>query len=203
MPKRIGIYGGTFDPPHVAHSILAQEALEALGLERLLWVLTPNPPHKPDQPITPLGHRVDMLRAALVGQPRFQISSVDIDRAPPHYAVDTVGLLAERYPGDEMVYVMGEDSLRDLPTWHRPDAFVEACDHLGVVKRPGVAVDLAALEAQIPGVHAKTRFVPAPLLEISATDIRQRARSGRPFRYFLLPAVYQIVIQRGLYLSST
>src|SRR4030042_4938152 len=101
---RLGIFGGTFDPPHVGHLILADEARVQLGLERVLWVLTPNPPHKMDQAITPLVDRLDMLRAALGDALHFELSRVDIDRPPPHYAVDTVRLLRRHHPDDTLVY---------------------------------------------------------------------------------------------------
>ena len=117
---RIGIFGGTFDPPHLGHLILADEAHAQLELDRLLWVLTPDPPHKLHQSITPLVDRLDMLRATIAGNNAFELSMVDIERAGPHYAVDTLLILGRSYPGDALIYVMGGDSLRDLPTWYRP-----------------------------------------------------------------------------------
>jgi nicotinate-nucleotide adenylyltransferase len=106
---RLGILGGTFDPPHIGHLVLASEAQAQLDLGQVLWVLTPSPPHKQDQPITPLQHRQDMLLAALGDDPSFRFSRVDIERKPPHYAVDTVQLLQARYPDAELVYLMGGD----------------------------------------------------------------------------------------------
>jgi len=196
---RLGIFGGTFDPPHIAHLILAEEALHQLDLDLILWVLTSNPPHKRGQPITPLGHRLDMLQAAISDNPQFEISRVDIDRPSPHYAVDTVCLLREEYPHAELVYLMGGDSLRDLPRWHNPANFVSACDSLGVVRRPKAQIELEDLEMLIPGITPKVQFVEAPLLEIAASQIRQFIRDGRPFRYFLPPEVYQIIQTRKLY----
>src|SRR5512134_3010613 len=103
---RLGIFGGTFDPPHLGHLILAAEAQAQLGLERILWVLTPFPPHKTDQQVTSLGDRLDLLAAALDDDPAFELCRVDIDRPPPHYAVDTVGLLHAQYPQARLVYLM-------------------------------------------------------------------------------------------------
>ncbi len=198
MP-RLGVFGGTFDPPHVGHAILAAEALYQLHLERVLWVLTPDPPHKQGQRITPLAQRARMVQAAIADEPRFHFSRVDIDRPPPHYALDTVRLLRKAHPQAEIVYLMGGDSLRDLPTWHRPGEFVAACDALGVVRRPGEAVSPERAYRLLPGLREKVRFVDAPLLQIASRDIRARAASGRPFRYFLLPQVYELVQQWGLY----
>jgi nicotinate-nucleotide adenylyltransferase len=199
MPRRTGIFGGTFDPPHIAHLILAEEALAALQLERLLWVLTPVPPHKPEQHITPVEHRLDMLRAAIGDHPRFELCRVDIDRPPPHYAADSMELIRERHPDDLLVYLMGGDSLRDLYTWYAPGRFVSACDAIAVVRRPDVEVVTDTVAAQLPGIEPKLRFVDAPLLEISASKIRARVSEGRPFRYYLLPAVYEIIQERRLY----
>ncbi len=201
MPTLVGLFGGTFDPPHIGHLILAAEAHSQLGLDRLLWILTPNPPHKKIQPITPVEHRLAMVRLALAGSPAFELSQVELERPGPHYALDTVRILAGRYPGSSLVYLMGGDSLRDLPTWHRPGEFLDSLQYLAVMRRPGDAIDLPSLEAQVPGVTARTRFVDAPLVDISAHAIRMRAAQHRPFRYFLPPAVYDYVVEHDLYPS--
>jgi nicotinate-nucleotide adenylyltransferase len=196
---KLGIFGGTFDPPHLVHLILAEEAWHQLGLDRLLWVLTPSPPHKRGQIITPLPLRLDMLRAAIADNPAFELSTVDIDRPAPHYALDTVRLLGMSHPGAELIYLMGGDSLRDLPSWRQPLEFLTVCHTLGVVRRPSDSVNLTELEAQIPGLTAKVRFVDAPLLDIASSDIRRRVAEGRPARYFLPAGVYEIIQERGLY----
>lgn len=196
---RIGIFGGTFDPPHVGHQILAGEACDQLRLDRLLWVLTPYPPHKPGLEVTPLDQRLDLLQAALAGNPAFELSQVDIERPPPQYAVDTMRLLHSQYPGAELIYIMGGDSLRDLPSWHTPRLFLEACDGLGVMRRPTAELDLTVLEQLLPGITRKVSFVDAPLLEISSSTIRRRIAEGRTFRYYLPAPVYALIVARGLY----
>jgi nicotinate-nucleotide adenylyltransferase len=196
---RLGVFGGTFDPPHLGHLILAAEARAQLGLERVLWVLTPVPPHKTDQPITPLSERLDMLRGALENDPDFELCRVDVDRPPPHYAVDTVNLLRAQNPHAWLVYLMGGDSLSDLPLWHRPEEFVRACDEIGVMLRPGHAMNLDVLDARLPGLRARARLVQAPLLEISSSDLRRRIAQGQPYRYFLPETVYRQISSRRLY----
>ncbi len=196
---RIGIFGGTFDPPHIGHLVLAAEARFQLDLEQVHWVLTPYPPHKPGVPLTPLEERVAMVQAAIAGEPGFHFSRVDLDRPPPHYALDTLRLLRASLPGSELYYLMGGDSLRDLPAWHAPQEFVAACDGIGVMLRPGAEIDLEELNRQLPGIAEKVRFVTAPLLEISASDIRKRVVRGRPFRYYLHAAVYERIVAQGLY----
>jgi nicotinate-nucleotide adenylyltransferase len=199
---RLGIFGGTFDPPHVGHLILASEAHTQLALDGVLWVLTHFPPHKVGQPITPLADRLDMLRAALNDDHIFQLSRVDIDRPPPHYAVDTVQLLHEQYPNARLVYLMGSDSLVDLPLWHRPRNFIQACDELGVMRRPDENVDLEGLESQLPGLTMRLRFIDAPLLEISSSELRRKIAEKGSFRYYLPPKVYNLILQRSYYSNS-
>jgi len=197
--QTIGIFGGTFDPPHLGHLILAAEARAQLGLERLLWVLTPDPPHKQDQSIAPLQHRLEMVKLAIANDPQFEISSVEMTRPGPHYALDTVHILAGQNPEVNLAYLMGGDSLNDLPHWHRPADFVSACHLIGVMRRPGDTVELAALEKSLPGLRSKVRFVEAPLLNIAAREIRKRIAEGRPFRYFLPERVFKYINEHGLY----
>jgi nicotinate-nucleotide adenylyltransferase len=196
---RIGIFGGTFDPPHVGHLILAAEAYDQLGLQKVLWVLTPDPPHKTDHQITPLPGRLKMLVAALGNDPVFELCRIDMDRPPPHYAIDTVRLLKYLYPTAEMIYLMGGDSLAELPTWHTPGEFVNACDGLGVMSRPGYEVDLPVLEVQLQGITAKVQCIRAPLLEISSSQLRQRIIRGQSYRYYLPEAVYLVIKEKGFY----
>jgi nicotinate-nucleotide adenylyltransferase len=197
--QAIGVFGGTFDPPHLGHLILAAEAHAQLALDRLLWVLTPDPPHKREQSIAPLEHRLAMIKLAIAGDPQFELSNVDLARPGPHYAVDTVNILAGQNPAAKLIYLMGGDSLRDLPTWHRPADFIAACQLIGVMRRPGDAINLPGLETQFPGLTAKVRFVEAPLIDIAAHAIRARIAGGRPFRYFLPSEVYKYIQKHNLY----
>ena len=196
---RVGVFGGTFDPPHLAHLILAEEARYQLDLERVLWILTPVSPLKPGTSISPWRQRLDLLEAALMDNPTFDISRVDIDRPPPYYAVETIEILRESHLKGELIYLMGGDSLRDLPQWERPQELVDNCGALGIMRRPGDEIDLAKLEHVIPNLRAKVRWIDAPLLEISGTQIRERFKNGEPARYFLPPAVYQMIIDQNLY----
>ena len=197
--ERIGVFGGTFDPPHLGHLILAAEACSKLELDRLMWVLTPVPPHKLDQNISALEHRLAMVKLAIGDNPDFELSRVEIDRPGPHYTVDTLGLLADAYPSADLILLIGGDSLRDLPTWHRPADLVAASHEIGVIRRPGDSVNLSAIERLVPGTQAKVRFVDAPLLEIASRQIRNRVRENRPFRYYLSQPVYEYIQKNNLY----
>jgi len=197
--ERLGVFGGTFDPPHIGHLILAAEACEDLSFDRLLWVLTPVPPHKLDQNVRPLEHRLAMLELAIADNPKFELSRIEMDRPGPHYTVDTLRLLADTHPSADLILLIGGDSLRDLPTWERPAELVAACHEIGVIRRPGDLVDLSEWEGQVPGTQAKVRFIDAPLLDISSSAIRRRIREHLSFRYYLSPAVYEYILKNHLY----
>jgi len=198
-PERIGVFGGTFDPPHQGHLILAAEAHYQLGLDKVLWVLTPDPPHKRDPRPTAWAKRAALVLAAIGDNPVFELSTVDIERPGPHYAVDTMRLLRAQNPHAQWVYLMGGDALHSLPTWHRVRDFLDLCDELGVMRRPGDEIDLTIVEACLPGVVAKVRFVHAPLLQIAASELRERAEKGAPIRYYLPDAVYALIQEWRLY----
>lgn len=196
---RIGIFGGTFDPPHMGHLILAMEAIGQLNLDRLLWVVTPDPPHKIGQSISPVKLRIRLIKAAIGDDPQFEVSRIEVERPAPQYAVDTIKELKQQFPGAELVYLMGGDSLHDLHEWHQPRQLVDLADGIGVMRRPADLVDLDELEKQLPGVKAKLSFVDAPLLEISSRQIRERIANGKPFRYYLPVAVYEQILALNLY----
>lgn len=200
MPReQIGLFGGTFDPPHLGHLILASEAYSQLELDRLLWILTPEPPHKQEQFITSIEHRLAMVQLAIQNNPIFELSRVELDRPGPHYTLETVEMVAEQFPNADITPIIGGDSLRDLPKWHQPKELVQACHWVGVMRRPGEQEDLSALEQQVPGISSKVHYVDAPLLEIASREIRIRIADGRPFRYYLHPAVYEYIIEHHLY----
>jgi nicotinate-nucleotide adenylyltransferase len=200
--ERIGLFGGTFDPPHVGHLILASEAQSQLELDRLFWTLTPEPPHKQDQLITSLEHRLAMVNLAIADNPSFELSRVELDRPGPHYTLDTINLVAEQNPDAEIVPVIGGDSLHDLPTWHRPQELLYAAHWIGVMRRPGESANLEELERELPGISSKVHYVDAPLLEIASSEIRSRIANGRPFRYYLSEPVYHYINQHHLYYHS-
>ena len=200
-PDRIGLFGGTFDPPHLGHLILAGEACAQLHLDRLLWVLTPTPPHKLGQPITPSEQRLDMVELAIAGDPLFELSRVELDRPGPHYTLDTVRQVQADHPQADVILLIGGDSLRDLPTWRQAADLVSACREIGVMRRPGDSADLSALESPLPGIGSKVRFVDAPLLEIASSEIRRRASQGEPFRYYVPAAVHEYILRHRLYRS--
>lgn len=197
--SRLGIFGGTFDPPHLAHLILADEAIYQLNLKKVLWVLTPVSPLKPDKLISPWQMRLDLLESALANHSLFEVSRVDIDRPPPYYAYETLEILSQTYPTYELIYLVGGDSLRDFPTWKKPEQILTACDMIGVMRRPGEMIDMEALNRSIPGISSKVIWIEAPLIEISASVIREKIKLGQPTRYYLPTGVYDLIQEYGLY----
>jgi len=199
---RVGYFGGTFDPPHLGHIILAAEAKYYLGLDEFRWVITPEPPHKKGRSITPVKYRLDMLKLVVADQMMFEISEVDIQRIPPHYAADTVEILKNQQPSAELVYIIGEDSLKDLPDWYETSRFISAIDQLAVAPRPEVSADLDQLDRILPGLSDKIIFIPDVLIDISSSMIRERVREGAPFEHFLIDSVADYIKMNQLYLTG-
>ena len=198
-PQRIGYFGGTFDPPHLGHLVLAVEACHQLKLDSLEWILTPDPPHKTNHKITPVGIRLEMLKLITDARKQFQISLIDIDRDPPHYAADTVEMLKEENPDDDLVYIIGEDSLQDLPNWHEPVRFLTAVDTLAIAPRPGISTDLAELERVLPVLVGKTTLIDNVKIEIASSIIRSRIKKLEPYEHFLPDAVAVYINLHQLY----
>jgi nicotinate-nucleotide adenylyltransferase len=199
MGRVIGVFGGTFDPPHLGHLILAEAALDELGLEAILWVLTPRSPLKPEGEPAPVELRLRLIRTAIEANARFRVSTADVDRSPPYYTVDTMERLQAAEPGADLVLLMGSDALEELPCWHEPQRLVERCAALGVMDRPAHPVDLASLEGPIPGIGKKVRLFRAPKVEISGREIRRRVAEGRSIRYLVPDAVGRTIEQEGVY----
>lgn len=195
--KRLGILGGTFDPPHVAHLVLAEQARVQLGLERVLFCPAGQQPLKSDQTVTPVEQRVAMVQLAIADHPCFVLSRLDIDRPGPHYTADLLALVQQQYPGCELYFLMGADSLRDILKWRDPDRII-AQAWLAVARRPGVELDEAVLE-KIRGLRERLVWLDTPWLDIAATDIRRRIQAGMSIRYLVPPAVEAYIAQNGLY----
>lgn len=186
---RLGVLGGTFDPPHLGHLILASEAHHALSLARVLWIPAGCPPHKRDRVVTPADVRLAMTRAATAGDQRFEVDDREIRRPGPSYTIDTLRELRAEHPEAELVLLLGRDAALDLPTWHEPDAIL-ATARVAVVDRAGRE------GIPIPYPHL---WIPIPRIDISAREIRRRVAAGAPVRYWVPPAVEEIIHRAALY----
>ncbi|HVA25548.1 MAG TPA: nicotinate-nucleotide adenylyltransferase [Chloroflexota bacterium] len=198
----MGILGGTFDPIHYGHLVAGEEARCALGLERILFVPSARPPHKQDYTVSPPDVRVEMVRLAIAGNPGFELSTIDVDRPGFSYTVDTIALLQQQLgPEANLFFILGEDALADLPTWHEPEKLLDTCQ-LIAVNRPGYhSFSLRLLERQLPGVERRVHPVRIPELAIWSTELRARVASGLPIRYLVPHAVHDYIYQHGLYLN--
>jgi len=197
--QRVGLLGGSFDPPHIGHLILAEEARDQLALTQVLLAPAGQPPHKQDKTMTPVDDRVHMTELALSGNPYFQLSRVDADRPGPHYTIDLVKLVAAQLPPDaELFFLMGFDSLRDLPTWREPAQLIRTAS-LVALTRPDTPIDWEMLEARLPGVRERITLLDMPELEIASRDLRERVRVGRSIRYMVTEPVRAYIEEKRLY----
>jgi nicotinate-nucleotide adenylyltransferase len=197
--QRIGILGGTFDPPHIGHLILAQYTMESLDLDHVLFVPVGNHPHK-EVTRTSADQRLTMLRLAIADNTAFSISQVDMNRPGPHYSADTVQIIQEQYPDASLYFVMGGDNLRTLPTWERARDLY-ACCRLAVMKRSDEKISPTMHEAILPGLAEKVDIVDAPMLGIwlSSTHVIERLRDGKSVRYIVPDAVRAYIEKENAY----
>jgi nicotinate-nucleotide adenylyltransferase len=205
VPGSLGVLGGTFDPIHHGHLVIAEEAREALGLELVLLIPASMPPHKPGRPVTPARHRLAMVELAIAGNPAFEVSRIELERGGRSYSVDTLLALRDlRGPaaGDPW-FILSSEALAELPTWREPDRILELC-RLAVVPRAGFEpLDTGWVTANYPGREDRVRFLPGPLLPISGSVVRRRAAAGRSVRYLVPDAVARYIADQRLYTGPT
>jgi nicotinate-nucleotide adenylyltransferase len=199
---RIGVFGGTFDPVHLGHLILAEQCREQGQLEQVWFVPAASPPHKQGQALTPFAQRVEMLALAIAGQPAFRIDELEKDRPGPSYTVHTLEEIQRRHPEAELFLPVGSDTLIDLPHWYQPVRVLEMAELL-VTHRPGWPLpELADLRAALrlpPEARLRLQVVEAPLIDIASRDLRCRATAGRTLRYLLPRAVEAYIHDKRLY----
>jgi len=193
------LLGGTFDPIHIGHLILADQACSQLGLDGVLLLPAADPPHKQARRIAPVEDRVRMIELAIADNPSLRLSRVEIDRPGPHYTLDTVRLLKGQFPPDVRLYfLMGFDSLRDLPQWSRPLELLAEV-HLVALTRPDVPIDWVQLETLLPGVRAQVTLLDMPEVEVASRSLREAVRLGSSIRYLVPEAVRRYILDKGLY----
>jgi nicotinate-nucleotide adenylyltransferase len=190
----VGVFGGTFDPPHVAHLALAESARDQLGLDQVLFVPAARPPHKRGRAVSDATARLTMTRLAVRGNDRFKVSTVEIDRDGPSFTIDTLQALRVARPGAKFYLLMGEDSLAEFHTWRDPASILKQAV-LVVARRPGAR---ARRHKSMPAV----RWLDAPLCDISSSALRRRARRGASLRY-LVPQAVNAWIERTSFYRGT
>ena len=199
---KLGLLGGTFDPPHVGHLWLAESAREQLHLDQVLFLPVGEPPHKEGNRVTAVSQRLHMTQLAINDHPAFCLDTTDIERPLPHTTCSLLPLIRAAHPQADMWLLMGADSLRDFPTWHEPACIITQC-RLAVLDRPGVVVDWPSLETAVPGLRAVTDMLAGPTMDISSTAVRHWARHNHSLRYLVPPQTIQFIQQAGLYTENT
>ena len=192
----IGLFGGSFNPPHIAHLIVAEVVRDQFDLSEVWWIPNATPPHKPDDELVAVKHRLAMTRRIVESNPHFRISDLEVQREGVSYTVDTLRVLQEQCPDTDFALLIGSDSLDHFGEWHCPDEIAERVP-LIVYKRPG------AIEAVAdPRFANRVRYAAAPVMEVSGTEIRARRRAGRSIRYFVPEAVRTYIEDHDLYRCS-
>lgn len=194
---RIALFGGSFNPPHIAHLIVAEVARDQFGFDAVWWIPNATPPHKANDRLAPASHRLAMTRTAVTEHDGFAVCDIEIERPGVSYTVDTVRALTEQHPDTAFSLLIGSDSLDTFHTWRAPDTIADLVE-LVVYKRPGGLGDVAA-----PRFANQARFVAAPMLEVSSTEVRQRCYEGRSIRYMVPPAVQTYIRTHGLYSGTS
>jgi nicotinate-nucleotide adenylyltransferase len=196
----IGVLGGTFDPIHIGHLIVAEEARMKLELEEVLFVPAGEPWLKQDRDVTPAIHRVEMVRRAIADNPDFKLSTLEVDRSGPSYTVDTLQALQDRLSETSLFFILGRDTLAELPLWKDPRKVIQLC-RLVVPPRLG-SRDLRHLEEAIPGLLERVIQLDMPVIGISSSGIRHRLAQGMSVRYLVPPGVEEYMTEQRVYSLS-
>jgi nicotinate-nucleotide adenylyltransferase len=199
-PRRIGVLGGTFDPPHVGHLWLATLAADTIGLDRVLFMPAAQPPHKGGQLVTRVTDRLLMTRLAIAGNPAFELSTIEMERPGPSYTIDSIIQLELLYGADtRLVLLMAADSLAQIDTWREPDRLLERVEW-AVGPRPGSPIpERSALEARFGDLASRIHLLSGPSLDLSSSEIRRRVAAGHAIRYLVPRGVEELITERGLY----
>lgn len=204
---RLGIFGGTFDPPHVGHLLVAQDASAALGLDRLVWIPAAQQPLKVGRSAAPAEARLEMVRQMVEGVPRMSHDAVEVDRSGLSYSVDTLGEYARRYPQAELFFLLGMDAARSLPSWREPRRLAEIA-RVVLLGRTGDDVGVGAEDdpehtmrqvMEVTGAAAPPILVSTRRIDMSSTEIRERVRTGISIRGFVTDDVARFIEASGLY----
>jgi nicotinate-nucleotide adenylyltransferase len=198
-PERLGILGGTFDPPHIGHLWLAAMAADALGLDRVLFMPAAQPPHKGGSLVSRATDRLLMTRLAISADPAFELCPIEMERTGASYTIDSVTELKRAYPDAELFLVMASDSLAQIDGWREPDRLLAEVEWI-VGPRPGSDLpDQASLEARFGAGASRIHLLSGPTLDVSSSQIRRRVAAGHTIRYLVARNVEELIIDRGLY----
>ena len=189
----VGLFGGSFNPPHVAHLVVAEVVRDQFGLDEVWWIPNATPPHKPNDGLAAVQHRLAMTERTVEGNPAFRVCGVEVERDGVSYTVETLRVLQDQHPDTDFALILGSDSLDHFADWHRPDEIAERVPFI-VYKRPGAIESVAD-----PRFVNDVRYAAAPVMEISGTEVRARRRAGRSIRYLVPEAVRAYIDTHDLY----
>jgi len=189
----VGLFGGSFNPPHVAHLIVAEVVRDQFGLDEVWWIPNATPPHKPNDELVAVQHRLTMTERTVEGNPAFRVCGVEVERDGVSYTVETLRVLQDQHPDTDFALILGSDSLDHFADWHRPDEIAERVP-LIVYKRPGAIESVAN-----PRFANDVQYAAAPVMEISGTEVRARRRADRSIRYLVPEAVRSYIHTHSLY----
>ncbi len=203
MNNRIGIMGGTFDPIHYGHLVIANEVLFKFDLQKIIFVPTGNPPHKRSAALADAYHRYMMTQFATMTNPSFDVSNIEVEKDGVAYTVDTIKELKNKYKNTKLHFITGTDAVLDLPNWKDPEEILNLCTFISV-NRPGYVTDTLddKLDKLMERYNGEILSIRAPQLKISSTDIRNRIKEGRPTKYLLPENVEQYILKKGLYKNN-
>jgi len=200
---RLGVLGGTFDPPHVGHLLLAEEARLALGLDQVLFTPAGGPWRKAGQELSPREDRLAMVRLAVADNPHFAVSALEIEREGPSYTAETLAALHEQLPDDsEIFFILGQDSVADLPNWRQPQRIISLARLAVAARTAWEPAEASALEKEVPGISQRLVWLDMPRIDISSTAVRDRVRRGLSIRCWVPPSVEEYIRQHGLYVGG-
>ena len=197
---RVGVLGGTFDPVHNGHLIIAEEAQAKLGLEKVIFIPAGRPYFKDGENVSDMERRLEMLELAINGNPSFEIDTMELEREGATYTIDTMEELRRRMGKEvELFFIIGIDALSELGRWREPERLVSIC-HFATMRRPGFTeLDLEEMEIEVPGVSGRVHVLDNVQVDISSSDIRERVGLGQSIRYLVPPAVRGYIEEQGLY----
>ncbi len=201
--KKIGLFGGTFNPIHRGHLLVAENAISAAGMDRVLFVPSCIPPHKRESDLPSGGERLEMVRLAIDGNPRMEALPIELERGGVSYSIDTVRCLRLQHPVDDVFFVLGSDNFADIGRWHHFKELAGMCQFL-VIERPGCALPLPP-PSVAPDQAARLKYTVfnGPTLDASSSEIRQLLRAGRRVSHLLPPSVEHYIRIHKLYRSSS
>ena len=199
---KVGIFGGTFDPIHIGHLVVAEEARYKLGLDKVVFLPAGLPWFKNDRLITDGRKRLEMIKLGIKDNPNFEVSDIELNRDGPTYSVESIPALREQHGGAELYFLLGMDALKDIYKWEQPGRIIEMCRVVGLTRPGHMDIDWAEIDSSIPGASQKIQTIEVSRIEVSSSDIRMMVANDMSIRFLVPDAVISYIAKHGLYMHS-